>query len=263
MFKVLQYSLGYTFRKKSTPILLALLFALSLAIPMIAYLANVAKGYGYRYVKAEIFLNGSIGSALIPIFLMLVSYIAVVVGQIFKRGEEDGTTLMLVSSKYTRSEVILGRFAAVVVHVLLTAVIFAAGFSLASAFASPSAAKYEFLSFISVLVGSFFISLLFASLAITFSILMGRIGAIVLSVFTFVFLAVLSPILLMVTSNGSYDLQSLNYVSKEGSDRRVFLYENQNNSKVETQETLYSRPANSNGDSQLQIMANKGYNKYA
>lgn len=263
MFKVLQYSLGYTFRKKSTPILLALLFALSLAIPMIAYLANVAKGYGYRYVKAEIFLNGSIGSALIPIFLMLVSYIAVVVGQIFKRGEEDGTTLMLVSSKYTRSEVILGRFAAVVVHVLLTAVIFAAGFSLASAFASPSAAKYEFLSFISVLVGSFFISLLFASLAITFSILMGRIGAIVLSVFTFVFLAVLSPILLMVTSNAtSYNLQSLNYVSKEGSDRRVFLYENKNTNKVETQETLYSRPS-SNGGSQLQTMANKSYNTYA
>lgn len=132
MLKVLKYSLGYTFRKKSTPILLALLFILAFGIPLVAYIGGILKETTYNFVKTEVFFNGMFSIVLIPIFLMFVSYIAVVTGQIFKRGEEDGTTLMLVSSRYTRSQVILGRFGAVAIHLAIIAVIVAFGMSLAS-----------------------------------------------------------------------------------------------------------------------------------
>lgn len=262
MFKVLQYSLGYTFRKKSTPILLSIIFVLSLAVPLGVYLSGMQ--ISYRYVKPEIFFNGIYASALIPIFMMIVSYVAIVVGQIFKRGEEDGTTLMLVSSKYTRSQVIIGRFAATVVHVLLLAIVFAVGFELASAFSSPAEAKYELLAFFSMLIGSFFICLLFAGLSLVFSIIMGRIGAIVTSVFMFVVLAVISPILLMMTSNASKGLDNFKTVAQgDYSSRKFYLYENKDTNQIETQEVMYSPTTSDYGQTSLTDYAKSTYNNLA
>lgn len=264
MLKVLKYSLGYSFRKKSTIILLTLLFVLSVAIPLLAYYAGVLKTISYRYVKAEVFFTGMLSVALIPIFLMLISYIAVIVGQVFKRGEEDGTTLMLVSSRYTRSEVILGRFAAIVVHVIMVAFIFAVGMELSSLFYQPSAMKYEIISFLSMIVGCFFIGLIFSGISLIFAILMGRIGAIVTSVFLIVLFAVLSPILLLTTSNSVNPLNQLRAIERQNrSDVKVYVYDNPTQNKIESQELLYSTPVDQQGRTNLDIFSSSSYNSLA
>lgn len=260
MFKILQYSLGYTFRKKSTPIFLALIFLFSIAIPMSIYMS--AEQLNYRYVKSEIFFNGALGTVLIPIFVLIISYIAIVVGQIFKRGEEDGTTLMLVSSKYTRSQVIVGRFCAILVHVLLVAVIFSVAFEMASEFKNPSAMSYELLAFLSMLIGGFFVCLLFAGLSLVFSILMGRIGAIIVSIFMFVVIAITSPIVMLLTSNSKYGMENFSTVSGY-TDRRFYVYDNKDTTGIETQEVLYSPTQSGNGKFTLDDYANSSYNSLA
>lgn len=237
MFKVLQYSLGYTFRKTSTIILAAFLFLLSFGLPLSLYMGGFADVTSYDYVKAEVFFRGGFAIILIPVFLMFISYLTVVTGQVFKRGEEDGTTLMLVSSRYTRTQVILGRFGAMLIHISLVAFIFALGMSLASGFYHPSKVSFEIISFISLIFGAFFIGLFFTSLALIFSILMGRIGAIVTSIFIYVFMAILSPILIATssTSTGISNLYRFNY--KGHGQHEVFLYED-NNKNVKSQDVL-------------------------
>lgn len=259
MFKILQYSLGYTFRKKSTPIFLALIFLFSIAIPMSIYMS--AEQLNYRYVKSEIFFNGALGTVLIPIFVLIISYIAIVVGQIFKRGEEDGTTLMLVSSKYTRSQVIVGRFCAILVHVLLVATIFAVGFELASGFKNPSSVSYELLAFFSMLIGGFFVCLLFAGLSLIFAILMGRIGAIIVSIFVFVIFAITSPIIMMLTSNAKYGME--NFATVGYTDRKFYVYDNKDTTGIETQEVLYSPTQSGNGKVTLNDYSKSSYNSLA
>lgn len=262
MFKVLQYSLGYTFRKTSTIVLLSLLFILSFAFPLVLYMGGIADSAGYEYVKTEAFFNGIWTIILIPIFLMLVSYLAVVTGQVFKRGEEDGTTLMLVSSRYTRTQVIIGRFGAMLIHILLVAFIFAFGMSLASGFYHPSQASYEVISFISLLFGTFFVGLFFTSLALIFSILMGRIGAIVTSVFLFVFMAIISPILVAATGN-SADLGGLSHFDKYGKqDKEVFLYKD-SNKKVKTQDVLKQQIPSQGDSTHLERLTSSKYNTFA
>lgn len=258
MFKVLQYSLGYTFRKKSTSILLSFLLVFSFLIPFVSYKSSIIVG---EHAKADGFFLGIQSVLLIPIFLLFISFVAVVVGQIFKRGEEDGTTLMLVSSRYTRTQVILGRFGAILVHLLISALVIAFAMAIASLLWKPSEARYEIISFISILFGAFFIGLLFASLSLIFSILMGRIGAIVTSIFMFVFAAVLAPILVASTGNNSDALSLLtNFDTSYGkyASYETFVYED-SNKKIDTQDLVKQQLPQQNEQTRLQNLSNAKY----
>lgn len=89
---------------------------------------------------------------------------------------------------------------------------------------------------------------------------MGRIGAIVIVVFTFVLFSILSPILLMLSANSQYDLTKLNRFSTYSHEAQhdTYVFEDSNNN-IQTQEALYQTVPNSNEKLLLDKLSSPSY----
>lgn len=213
MLRVWKYSLGYTFRRKATTVFAVLVFLLTVFILTLLYKGLKSSEGGkiiFNHSKLEMLLGSQVVFTLLPSFVLLSSYIAIVVGQIFKRSASDGTTLLLVSSQFTRSQVILGRFFCVLTHLLIISALFGGATFLAALFVQPEKIGWEFISFLSTIFGVFFLGLIIAGLSLLLVLFLGRIGSLVSSIFIMVTLPITSLIMVTLSSNKPQDLQALN-----------------------------------------------------
>lgn len=204
MLKVWKYSLGYTFRRKATVAFAVLIFIITLFVLTLLYHGLKSTNNGkiiFQHSKIEMLLGSSSIFVLLPSFVLLSSYIAIIVGQIFKRSASDGTTLLLVSSQFTRSQVIMGRFLCVLTHLLIVSTIFGSATFLSALFIQPEKMGWEFVSLLSTIFGIFFLGLILAGISLLLVLFLGRIGALVSSIFIMVTLPIFSLILVSMTSN--------------------------------------------------------------
>lgn len=213
MLRVWKYSLGYTFRRKATTVFAVLVFLLTIFVLALVYKGIKSGEAGkliFNHSKLEMLLGSQVVFVLLPSFVLLSSYIAIVVGQIFKRSASDGTTLLLVSSQFTRSQVILGRFFCVLTHLLIISALFGGATFLAALLVQPEKIGWEFISFLSTIFGVFFLGLIIAGLSLLLVLFLGRIGSLVSSIFIMVTLPITSLIMVSLSSNSAQKLQSIN-----------------------------------------------------
>lgn len=152
--------------------------------------------------------------------LLLGGFIAKIAATTFVDGEQDGTTLLVVSRKYTRMDVILGRFLTLLIWILIYSFTTLISVLIPSLVVDGSKNLGEnFLYSFSVFFGAFFISMFLVSIALLAAIAFGKVGTIVITTTFAVLIPVVSLVLTTVSqANEAYD----KIVTGKYSERDIF-----------------------------------------
>lgn len=223
MFKITRFSIIYTFRKASTWMFLGIAAVLVGLVNVAIAKSNAPDSIDKDFLPY--LLNGFISfSAFLVFAVFLTGYMSLKVANIFKDGEKDGSTLLLISKNFTRKQIIMGRFVAVFIHLIIISfaiIITTIFFTFTNkGEITGNAIKTLFSYFLGEVVVGIFLTLI----SLLFAVILGKAGTIIIAITLGAALPISSVILQAVG-----DAEKTSYIYK---DHSVTAYYNGNDDKI-------------------------------
>lgn len=144
-------------------------------------------------------------------FIFGVSFMSIVIVNVFKEGEEDGTELLVVSKPISRTQIIFGKFFVVFVALLLFSSLMLF-LELATAQFDTYASKIDRVNFaLSISVGGMIVMAIATVIIMLISSFIGKVGTISIGIVTAATVPIASTILSQVSQGSPRHLDSKSY----------------------------------------------------